>query len=186
MGGYPPGSTNFYQHARAGYEVRNLLASANILGQEGQQQTCEAVLATTRGVYGRYAADLHGGRMSLTDGPDWQRTQIAWGNRCQEKPLSVRTRHLRHTTRPSHRASAETVIPGPRHKTNTTPKVLVTNKSRCEKAFGKLSTSTRGRAPRNPPHVSTTLHGQGIFSRVLRSNPDTPKITNPRHAVTTR
>jgi len=33
MGGYPPGNTNLYQNARRVTRVRNLIASANILGQ---------------------------------------------------------------------------------------------------------------------------------------------------------
>ena len=90
MGGYPPGSANVYHNARAGYEVRNLLASANILGQEGQQQTCETVLATTRGMYKRDAADLHSRGMSSTDGPVGQRQQIEAAKQGQEKTPAVR------------------------------------------------------------------------------------------------
>jgi hypothetical protein len=50
----------------------------------------------------------------------------------------------------------------------TTPKVIETSRSRCGKAAGKLSTSTIGKAPRNPPEVRTTLHAQGTRSGVLR------------------
>lgn len=77
MGGYPSGTSAAYQDMRPGYEVRTLLASANILGQDGQQQTCEAVLATTRNVYKRYAAELHGLGVSMADGPAWQQRQVA-------------------------------------------------------------------------------------------------------------
>jgi sporulation protein YlmC with PRC-barrel domain len=94
MGGYPPGTTNMYQNARSGYEVRNLMASANILGQEGQQQTCEAVLATTRDVYKRYAADLHGRGVSMPGGPDWQRQQIAAAVPVTDKTMAVRSDQL--------------------------------------------------------------------------------------------
>ena len=80
--GYPMGRISArerepYQNARSGYEVRNLIASANILGQDGQQQTCEAVLATTRDLYKQYAADLHSRGMSMPGGQDWRRQQIA-------------------------------------------------------------------------------------------------------------
>ncbi len=77
MGGYPSAATGAYQDTRPGYEVRTLLASANILGQDGQQQTCEAVLATTRDAYKRYAAELHGVGVNMSDGPAWQQRQIA-------------------------------------------------------------------------------------------------------------
>jgi sporulation protein YlmC with PRC-barrel domain len=77
MAGHPPGITGRFQNARSGYEIRNLIAAANILGQDGQQQTCEAVLATTRDVYKRYAAELHSKGLSMADGPDWRRQQIA-------------------------------------------------------------------------------------------------------------
>jgi sporulation protein YlmC with PRC-barrel domain len=94
MGGYPPGNTNLYQNARSGYEVRNLIASANILGQAGQQQTCEAVLATTRDIYKQYAADLHNRGVSTPDGPDWQRQQIAAALPVADKTMAIRSDQL--------------------------------------------------------------------------------------------
>ena len=54
-----------------------LMASTNIPGQDGQQQTCEAVLTTARGVHQRCAADLHSKGMTMADGPDWRRQQAA-------------------------------------------------------------------------------------------------------------
>jgi sporulation protein YlmC with PRC-barrel domain len=94
MGGYPPGNTNLYQNARSGYEVRNLIATANILGQAGQQQTCEAVLASTRDIYKQYAADLHGRGVSTPDGPDWQRQQIAGALPVTDKAMAFRSDQL--------------------------------------------------------------------------------------------
>ena len=66
-----------YQNVRPGYEVRTLIAAANILAHHGQQQSCEAVLATTRDVYQVYAADMRNGGMPTTDGPSWRQQQIA-------------------------------------------------------------------------------------------------------------
>lgn len=94
MGGYPPGNTNLYQNARSGYEVRNLMTSANILGQDGQQQTCEAVLATTRDLYKRYAADLHSRGVSMSGGQDWRRQQIAAALPITDKTTAVRSDQL--------------------------------------------------------------------------------------------
>jgi sporulation protein YlmC with PRC-barrel domain len=70
--GRPPG----YQNARPGYEIHILMASANILAQNGQQQPCEDVLTTTRAIYKTYAADLHGSGMMAADGPGWEQQQI--------------------------------------------------------------------------------------------------------------
>ncbi len=94
MGGYPPGNINLYQNARSGYEVRNLIATANILGQAGQRQTCEAVLATTRDIYKRYSADLHDRGVSLSDGPDWRRQQIAGALPVADKSIAFRSDEL--------------------------------------------------------------------------------------------
>jgi sporulation protein YlmC with PRC-barrel domain len=94
MGGYPPGDMNIYHNARSGYEVRNLLGAANILAQDGQQQTCEAVLATTRDVYKRYAATMLSRGAVMTDGPDWQRQQIAAAQPVTDKTTGFRSDQL--------------------------------------------------------------------------------------------
>ena len=82
MAGYPGlgigrATGSGYQNVRPGYEVRTLVAAANILAHHGQQQSCEAVLATTRDVYKVYAADMRNGGMPTTDGPSWRQQQIA-------------------------------------------------------------------------------------------------------------
>ncbi len=59
--GRPIGSTNGYTTARPGYEIRTLVASANILAQTGKKQACESVLASARTLYTRYASDLRDG-----------------------------------------------------------------------------------------------------------------------------
>lgn len=75
MGAYPASAG--YSNARPGYEVRTLIASANILAQHGQQQACEDILATTRTIYQRYASDMHSRGIATDAGPNWQRQQIA-------------------------------------------------------------------------------------------------------------
>jgi sporulation protein YlmC with PRC-barrel domain len=78
--GYPKGAypaSAGYSNARPGYEVRTLIASANILAQQGQQQPCEDILATTRTIYERYATEMHGRGIAKDNGSNWHRQQIA-------------------------------------------------------------------------------------------------------------
>ena len=66
-----------YQDVRPGYEVRTLIASANILARHGQEQPCEDVLATTRDVYKTYVSDMQSGKVPRVNVPGWQQAQIA-------------------------------------------------------------------------------------------------------------
>jgi sporulation protein YlmC with PRC-barrel domain len=66
-----------YTTARAGYEIRLLVAAANVQAQIGQQQPCEATLASARGLYTQYAARLHEDGFARADSPGWQLRQIA-------------------------------------------------------------------------------------------------------------
>jgi sporulation protein YlmC with PRC-barrel domain len=64
-------------NGRPGYEVRALMASANILARHGHQQLCEDALAETRAVYKSYLSDLQGEGVTPIDQPVWRRRQIA-------------------------------------------------------------------------------------------------------------
>jgi sporulation protein YlmC with PRC-barrel domain len=92
MGGYPAATA--YQDARPGYEVRNLVASANILARHGQQQQCENLLTTTRAIYKLYVADLQNGGVPAADVPGWQNQQIAAAQPVTSKTTSFRSDEL--------------------------------------------------------------------------------------------
>ena len=77
MDGYPAGSTTDYRDVRPGYELRTLIASANILARHGQEQACETVLATTHEIYKQYVADMRSGKYPMANVPNWRQQQIA-------------------------------------------------------------------------------------------------------------
>jgi sporulation protein YlmC with PRC-barrel domain len=83
-----------YRDARPGYEVRTLVAAANILARHGQQQPCETVLATTRNVYQRYAADMHSSGAAMANVPGWQQQQIATATPVTGRDASFRSDEL--------------------------------------------------------------------------------------------
>jgi sporulation protein YlmC with PRC-barrel domain len=66
-----------FSNGRPGYEVRVLIASANILARHGQQQPCEDVLAATRGLYKSYLSDMQKDGVPPVDMPGWRQREIA-------------------------------------------------------------------------------------------------------------
>lgn len=76
LGGHVLANSVGYRNVRPGYEVRVLLASANILASYGQQQPCEDVLGNVRTIYSVYVAEVHSGGMRTVNLPDWQQQEI--------------------------------------------------------------------------------------------------------------
>jgi sporulation protein YlmC with PRC-barrel domain len=74
---YPAVASDGVRDARPGYEIRALLVSANILARHGQQQECEALLTTSRGIYQSYVSSLHGTGAPLARMNGWEQRQIA-------------------------------------------------------------------------------------------------------------
>jgi len=83
-----------YQDVRPGYDVRTLLAAANILARGGKQQACEDVLATTRDTYKVYLADMKSGKLPMADVPGWQAQQVAAAQPVTTKNSSFRSDQL--------------------------------------------------------------------------------------------
>jgi sporulation protein YlmC with PRC-barrel domain len=94
MIGYPVGAATGYPTARSGYKIRTLIASANILAQNGQQQVCEGVLATARDMYQAYAADMHEKKVATADGQSWQQQQIAAARPIADDKVGFRSDQL--------------------------------------------------------------------------------------------
>ena len=93
-GGNPTKGATGYQDARPGYDVRTLIAAANILARAGQQQRCEDVLATTRDSYKLYVSDMHGRNVPMADVPGWRQQQITAAQPVTAKNTSFRSDEL--------------------------------------------------------------------------------------------
>lgn len=89
-----PAVASNYEGVRPGYEIRTLIASANILARRGQQQACESLLSTTRGIYSEYAADLHNNTTQKADLSGWRRQQIAAAQPVSGSNTSLRSDQL--------------------------------------------------------------------------------------------
>lgn len=77
-GGLPAaGSVIGYQNARPGYDLRTLIAAANILARDGQQQACEGVLAAAHNTYKLYVSGMHDRNAPMADLPGWRQRQLS-------------------------------------------------------------------------------------------------------------
>jgi sporulation protein YlmC with PRC-barrel domain len=85
-----PSTSGIGLHARPGYEIRTLIASANIMAQRSQQASCEALLAVTRDIYKDYAADLNKKGVAKADMSEWQSHLIS-----AARPISADTTSFR-------------------------------------------------------------------------------------------
>jgi hypothetical protein len=94
MGPAPMGAESAYQNARPGYEIRTLLASADILAQHGQQQACEEVLSTTSSMYKTYAAEMRAGGVQTLDVPNWRQQEIGAARPVTGEDTSLRSDEL--------------------------------------------------------------------------------------------
>ena len=90
----PAASAADYQNARPGYEIRTLLASADIRARHGQQQSCEHLLTATRAIYRHDVADMHAGRVPAADMQSWRLHQIAAAQPVTSKNISFRSDQL--------------------------------------------------------------------------------------------
>jgi sporulation protein YlmC with PRC-barrel domain len=90
MDGYPANSPNDYRNVRPSYELRTLIASANILAQRGQQQACEDTLSTIREIYKTRSADMRADGNPEMNGPTRQQLEIA-----AAQPVTARTNPFR-------------------------------------------------------------------------------------------
>jgi sporulation protein YlmC with PRC-barrel domain len=77
MDGYPANSPNDYRNVRPSYELRTLIASANILAERGQQQACEDTLSAIREIYKTRSADMRANGNPEMNGPSRQQLEIA-------------------------------------------------------------------------------------------------------------
>ncbi|MDA3920821.1 MAG: PRC-barrel domain-containing protein [Salinisphaera sp.] len=83
-----------YLRARPGYEIRTLIAAANILAQHGEQRACEAVLSKTRPLYIAYAATLRKGGVARADVSGWRQQEIAAAQPVTGSTASFRSDQL--------------------------------------------------------------------------------------------
>jgi len=88
------GSASGYWRARPGYEVRTLLAAAQILGQRGQQASCEALLGETRATYGRYAKAMRSGNVPRDNPLSWRKEQLAAAKPVAGQDVAYRSDQL--------------------------------------------------------------------------------------------
>lgn len=92
-GSTAPGAAE-YGRARPGYDIRTLLAAAQILGQSGKQAACEVLLGETRDTYNRYAAELRNGNVPRYDAASYRKAQLATAQPVAGQDVSYRSDQL--------------------------------------------------------------------------------------------
>jgi sporulation protein YlmC with PRC-barrel domain len=85
--------SGFY-NGRPGYELRVLIASANVLARHGQQQPCEDVLAATRELYASYLSYMQKEGTPPVDMAGWRQRQIAGAVPVTESKVAFRSDEL--------------------------------------------------------------------------------------------
>jgi sporulation protein YlmC with PRC-barrel domain len=83
-----------FHDARPGHDLRVLLSSATILAQNGQQQSCEAVLTLSHKIYATYLENLHQSGLRAAGTQDWQQSQIASAQPVADSPAPFDTSGL--------------------------------------------------------------------------------------------
>ncbi len=94
-GTFPAGQTSTgYLKVRPAYQIEHLVAAANILGAEGLQDACSAVLAETRQIYSRYILDLRSGYIPQVDREKRRQRQITSAHPVNDGKTGFRVDNL--------------------------------------------------------------------------------------------
>ncbi|WP_245261689.1 PRC-barrel domain-containing protein [Ancylobacter sp. FA202] len=72
----PPWGGSSWGIASPPYQIRTLYAAANVLGQRGDQQTCNDVLAEMKGVYGDYTGRLRQAGIEPGEVTSWRQQNL--------------------------------------------------------------------------------------------------------------
>lgn len=93
-GGYMAMKGAGFPNARSGFEVRALITSAKILARHGEQDACETVLGTTRGLYADYLADMKNAGVPPIKTAAWRMQQLAIAQPVMSKAEGFRSSEL--------------------------------------------------------------------------------------------
>jgi sporulation protein YlmC with PRC-barrel domain len=88
------GSASAYSRARPGYDIRTLLSAAQIMGQRGQQASCEALLGETRATYSRYAEAMRNGHVPRYNASGLRQEELAAAKPVAGQDVSYRSDQL--------------------------------------------------------------------------------------------
>ncbi|MCJ2125610.1 PRC-barrel domain-containing protein [Methylobacterium sp. J-077] len=83
-----------YASARPGYEVRVLLAGADILARHGRQQPCEDVLVQIRASYDAYKTDLQGRDLRVANALGFRKQELALAKPVASRMTAFRSDDL--------------------------------------------------------------------------------------------